>query len=126
LCPAACVLYPFLKIVGVELSAGLTKIAERNLRTFNDSRQKCKAITAVCIDARAYPLPFEDCVLYLYNPFGLQVMQQFVSAVEKSVRDRARKLFVIYFSPWHRELWDRSELFCRIRESDMLVVYESR
>lgn len=118
--------YPFRRVVGVEISPALTQIAEDNIKTFRDPKQKCKEITALCIDGAAYELPRQNCVLYLYNPFGLQVMRSFVSAVEKSIWNQPRKIFVIYFTPTHRAPWDQSEVFRPIRESVTLVVYESR
>ena len=64
--------FPFKEIIGVELSAGLNTVANRNLRAFKDESQKCFRIQSIGQDALDYELPPENIVFYLYNPFDEQ------------------------------------------------------
>jgi SAM-dependent methyltransferase len=117
---------PFKGVIGIEISAALTEIAEHNIRIFGEENKRCRSIQVVCVDATAYELPLENMVLYLYNPFDAQVMRAFVSNVEKSLRDSPRKLFVAYHPPLHRILWDESDSFSVLSDTDKAVIYESR
>jgi SAM-dependent methyltransferase len=118
--------FPFIEIVGVEISAALTRIALNNIRVFRDEMQKCHKIGVVCGDATDYELPLRKTVLYLYNPFGDQSMRAFISRAENSIRDHPRKMFALYQSPSHRILWDQSEAFRVVRTTETYVIYENR
>lgn len=119
-------LMPFKEIVGVEISSALTRVAESNLRRFSSAPQKCRSIQTLCMDGGAYQPPTDNCVLYLYNPFGHAVMQRLLTTVEESIRQTPRKIFVVYLTPLQRALWDRSEMFRVVHDKGQVVVYESR
>ena len=117
--------FSFRRIIGVELSAALTRTAQRNLAIFKDPAQKCRRIEAVCSDASEYCLPNEPLVLYLNNPFDGDVMRPFVCAVERSFKECPRKVFVIYQRPLHRECWEGSGCFRLVREAERYIFFES-
>jgi SAM-dependent methyltransferase len=118
--------FPFKEIIGVELSAFLTGIAINNLRIFKDEHQKCHKLRAMCLDATSYELPPEMAVLFLYNPFGENVMRSVVSNVECSLRSCPRKVYVLYDWPLHQVVWDRSTAFQIVKTSERYRVYESK
>jgi SAM-dependent methyltransferase len=60
---------PFKKVIGVELSPGLHRIAERNIAGYRGKRIKCNDVESVCADAAAYALPLEPTIIFLFNPF---------------------------------------------------------
>jgi hypothetical protein len=117
--------FPFQEIIGVEISATLTRIAEDNIRIFKDDEQRCHSIRTVCCDGGSFELPLVDAVLYLNNPFDDKVMQPLLSRIERSLAAYPRKLLVVYQRPLHRVLWDRSPAFRLIAERDRYVAYES-
>ncbi len=117
---------PFMRIVGVEISAALTEVALNNIRIFKDQMQKCSKIQAVCEDGAGYELPRQKTILYLNNPFDDQVMGPVVSSVEKSLLSNPRKLYVVYQRPLHRILWDQSKMFRVTKSAERHVIYESR
>jgi SAM-dependent methyltransferase len=100
--------FPFERIVGIEFSRPLHDIAEANCPKYRSATQKCKAIELLCMDATEYDLPAKPEILYLYNPFGEEIMKRFVAKIERSLRDAPRMLFVIYFWPVLHELFDKS------------------
>jgi hypothetical protein len=53
-------------------------------------------------------------------------MQRFLANVEEAIREKPRKIFVVYLTPLQRVLWDRSEMFRVVRDKGQVVVYESR
>jgi SAM-dependent methyltransferase len=117
--------FPFKEIVGVEISAALTIIAERNIRLFRDDSQQCFAIRPTCVDGGSFELPLVDAVLYFNNPFDEQVMRPLLSRIEQSLSAHSRKFLVAYQRPLHRKLWDRSDAFRLRCERERYVIYES-
>ena len=69
---------PFKRIIGVELSVSLTKVAAENIRIYRDEMQRCREIEVLCQDASNYELPKDKIVLHLYNPFGSEIMRAVV------------------------------------------------
>ncbi len=87
--------FPFERIVGVEFSPELHEIAVRNLQTYSNPAQRCRAIEVVCADATDYELPELPIVLYFYNPFLAPVMDRVMANVGASLAARPRDVFVV-------------------------------
>ncbi len=118
--------FPFLEIVGVEISAVLTRVSLSNICIFENSLQKCREIKALCQDALEYHFPRENFVLYLYNPFDDSTLRPLVLRICESIRQFPRKVFVIYYMPAYRMLWDEAKAFQEIRSTKQYVIYESK
>ena len=66
--------FAFRKIVGVEYSEQLNQVARENVSRFPAGEMQCREIAIVCHDAASFPLPERPPILFLYSPFGKQVM----------------------------------------------------
>jgi SAM-dependent methyltransferase len=100
--------FPFKAVVGVELSPALVNVALENaavFRTRHPARQPARFENA---DAAVYPLPAGDLVVFLYNPFGGEVMDRVVANMETALADEPRSLFVVYYNPVCGERFDAS------------------
>jgi len=91
--------FPFKRIVGVEYSEELHRIAEENIRRFNWGKCKCEDIELKCIDAIDYPIPHDCIICYFCNPFGATVMTQILSNIQKSLFINPREIFIVYYNP---------------------------
>jgi len=91
--------YPFRKIVGVELMAGLHQIAQENLSTYKSDSQQCFAVEAICGDAADFPLPDEPLVLYLFNPLPESGLKRVMASLQKSLNAHPRPVYVVYHHP---------------------------
>ena len=118
--------FPFLHILGVEVSAGLAQAACRNIARCKDQLQKCRSVQVICQDARSYELPKTGLVVFFYNPFDRLIMHAVLAKLEESVRSSPRKVYVLYHRALHRDLWDGSDIFDVIRSTAKYVIYESR
>jgi SAM-dependent methyltransferase len=98
--------FPFMKIIGIELSPHLCAIAKANRQSYRSATQKCTAIEFVCIDAAHYDIPPQPAVLFLYNPFHGDVMKQLADKLRKSLQDLPRTAFVVYFNPQPHSVWE--------------------
>ena len=96
--------YPFRRIIGVELLPELAAIAQENLRCYRNPSQQCFAIELHCKDARDFQFPPQPTVLYLFNPFPPDVLDEVLTKVETSLREHPRKLIVLYHNPVLKEI----------------------
>ncbi len=98
--------YPFEKIVGIEVAPLICDISRNNIDNYNNVLQKCFNIELICSDASVFPIPKENLVLYLYNPFDDYVLRKLLSNVEKSLSNTSHKLFIVYVNPIHAKLME--------------------
>lgn len=100
--------YPFRNIVGVEFARELVAVARRNITSYRNPGQKCRALSVVEGDAAAYPFPDAPLVVYFYNPFSKDVFDQVLANLTASLRTRPRQCFVVYGSSSHYAIdWAR-------------------
>ena len=91
-------LYPFRKVIGVEISEKLNQIARENLRK-NVHRLVCKDIQLVTSDVAQYEIPDDVTVVYFYNPFEGEIFTDTIDKICASLAKNPRELRVIYANP---------------------------
>jgi SAM-dependent methyltransferase len=91
--------YQFDRVIGVELSEPLIRIATANVGLYARKHPGLRPIELVQTDAAKYELPHTPCVLFLYDPFQASLMEQIGSRVRASFLASPRKLFIIYYFP---------------------------
>jgi SAM-dependent methyltransferase len=96
---------PFREVIGVEFSAKLHRIAERNIASYRATKPILSKPRAVEADATKFDLPNGPLVLYFYNPFGAPILQQVLRRAEV----HPAPIFAVYNHPVWRKLFDRSE-----------------
>lgn len=88
----------FRKAIGVELSAQLCAVAEKNATRFRH-RHPAARIELVCGNAADFEVPDEANVAFLFNPFGADVVAAVVGQIDNSVRRVPRAFHVMYVYP---------------------------
>ena len=97
-------LFPFRRIIGVELSSELNQKAEENLSRCVKSKQKCRDVTVLLADARDYEFPQDPLVIFLFNPFGERIMSRVVANLTRSFREHLREVLIVYWRPTQHSL----------------------
>ena len=97
--------YPFAKIVGVEIDPELVAVARKNLEVL-----KIGNAEVVCCDAAAFDLLHEYNYFYFFDPFPAVVMRDVIGNIEQSLRQKPRKVTIIYLNPFCHDLFEASEL----------------
>jgi SAM-dependent methyltransferase len=92
--------YPFRRIIGVEISAGLNAEARANLDQCAH-RLTCKDIELWTGSAASFPVPPEASVIFFYNPFHGSVLRQVLANLRASLDAHPRRLTVVYNNPVH-------------------------
>jgi SAM-dependent methyltransferase len=107
--------FPFSKIVGVELSEALHRVAEDNVKLYKPASQKCTDFDLKCMDALEYT--YDDnkpLVLYLFDPFGREILEQVVAKLEASLREHPRTAYVVYVYPQYDDVLERSHILQKV------------
>ena len=106
--------FPFKKIIGVEFSEELHRIAEQNIRRFRGHASQCSDVQSICVDAVHYPLPDERLVCYFFDPFDGPLMAEMLKAIQQSISRAPRDIFVVYYNPRCGRLFDQAAGFSRV------------
>jgi len=109
---------PFRKVVGVEHSAGLHEAATANLRTLRCSAQERERVELIHGDAGSYKFPAGNIVLFLFNPFGPEVMGRVLKNLERAMQEEERHVVAVLLWP------ELSEMVANVR--GMQLVHHSR
>jgi SAM-dependent methyltransferase len=96
--------YRFRKVIGVEFSHALHEDAVANIERYKYSGQRCADIESVYADASEYEFPNDNLVLYLFNPFGPEVMGKMLANLTKSLERHPRHVVVVMLWPEHSGL----------------------
>lgn len=107
--------FPFAKIVGIELSDNLQRIAEENVKRYKPASQQCAAFDLKCMDALDYSYGDEPFVLFLFDPFGREILQNIITNLEASLTERPREAYVVYVYPQYDDLLQKSSVLHRVR-----------
>jgi predicted RNA methylase len=82
--------FPFRRLIGVEFARELVEIARSNLR-----RTGCNA-EIVHADSAEYEFPWDNLILYLYYPFGPEVLHSVLKSVHKI--SATREVYLLYLN----------------------------
>jgi SAM-dependent methyltransferase len=121
---------PFRRVVGVEYSPTLNRIAEQNLRGVRTADRRSGPVESVCMDAVSFPIPEEPVVLYFFSPFGRQVMEIVRDNVVRSYEGNPRNMVIMYHEPMLSDLWDAVGFLRRHARSNVkgrkYAIYKTR
>jgi predicted RNA methylase len=94
----AAILYPFDRVVGVELSEELTRIARANLDR-NRRRLAAREVEVIASDVLDYQVPDDVTVAFFYNPFLGPIFEHVIRQLLASVDRAPRRVRIIYRNP---------------------------
>lgn len=117
--------YPFRRIVGVEIVPELHRVAMDNIRRYRSDSQKCFAVQSVCGDARDFQFPPAPTVLFLFNPLPEAGLRTVVAALEKSLREQPRQVFVVYHNPVLEDVLSEGGMLTKISGNLQVATFRS-
>jgi len=92
--------YGFKKIIGVEFTQELYRIASENMVIWNRNAQKPSTMENICMDAIDFPIPNVPLVIFFYSPFKGTVMEHVVNNVLTSYTMNPREIVLIFYGPY--------------------------
>jgi predicted RNA methylase len=96
----------FKHVVGVEYVPELAEVARTNLRKTGK-----RNASVISTDAADFQFADNDLVVYLFNPFGREIMLEVTTNLRKSA---AKRLYVVYTNPQSGQIFDSSDFLRRV------------
>ncbi|QEE27303.1 class I SAM-dependent methyltransferase [Terriglobus albidus] len=116
--------YSFRTAIGIELRKELSDLAKLNLH--NDDRARLCSATCMNVNAMDFQFPEEKLVLYLFNPFGEEVMRTFLENLDRSLESSFRDVWVIMDFPVYASIADSMPYLSFVTEGYDYRIYRSK
>lgn len=100
----------FEKLIGFDFDATLIAAAQVNGQAFGDA-----PIVFAHRDATEFDLPAGRCFIFMFNPFGAEVMRLFLARNAQAIRDKGS--VIAYANDAQREVLERFGFECFYRDS---------
>jgi len=91
--------YHFRKIQGVELAVELHLQAQRNISRYRHKGRRCMDIESINADVSEYRFPNGKLALYLFNPFGPEVLAKVLANLGASIAQQPRHVIMTILNP---------------------------
>jgi predicted RNA methylase len=96
---------PFKRLIGVELSLDLCRIAHENMNRFyvREGKQTPEWLI-VNADAKDFRIPESANIFYMYNPFDASILGRVIDRIVESIVTAPRTCTLVYANPQHEWL----------------------
>jgi len=92
--------YPFRRIQGVEFAVELYKQGLENIARYRPGKSRSgRPLESLNLDAIDYEFPHENLIVYIFNPFGPDVLQKVLSNLDASIEQYPRDVFLMAVYP---------------------------
>ncbi len=104
--------YPFRRVTGVELSPMLHQVAEKNIEEMH-RHQKVNSgpVYSTLRDATEYEMPERPHVIYLFNPFGPDILEGVLDRLSRHLSEVDQPSYLLYNNPIHHQVIENHGLF---------------
>jgi predicted RNA methylase len=96
----------FKRVIGVEFGRNLYEVALANLEKFQQRNAGRSPIEMVFGDAAEFVFPVNSLVLYLYHPFGPEVIGKVLDHLRASLSECSRSCWIVYVNPVHHRVFE--------------------
>jgi SAM-dependent methyltransferase len=117
--------YPFQKVLGVEYSMEIQRLALENIRSFRHPKQRCMKIESIAANAAEYQFPDGNLVLFLFNPFGPEIMRRMLANLGRSLAEKPRHAVIVMLWPEHAQTVAEMPGIRPYRQSRRYHIYET-
>jgi hypothetical protein len=118
--------YTFQRIVGVEFMPELHRVAQKNIASYSNDRQRCTQIEAVCMDAREFQFPEAPLVVYLFNPFSEPTFARVLENLRQSIEQSQRDVYIAYRFTEFDLLLEQADWLEKVAGAEQWAVYRNR
>ena len=96
--------FEFKNITGIDFAKALCVSAGQNIQK-TKLRYPSATFTIVCDDVVNYKIKKEQNVFFFFNPFDEVVMLEVVKNILASLKEKSRKVYIMYVNPVHKEIF---------------------
>ena len=90
--------FPFRSVIGIEYAASLVQIANANVPSYRGNPPLLSAIESICADATTASYPEVPLIIYLFNPFEIEIFEKVFARIVESYQAAPRPILLIYVS----------------------------
>jgi SAM-dependent methyltransferase len=108
-------LYPFRRVIGVDISDELCRIAEANVRRCQH-KLLCQDVSIVACDATTFSIPTDMTVAFFFNPFTGMILDRVLENIRQSVIAFPRRIQVVC-----NDFSEQSAFACQMRNCPWLT-----
>jgi SAM-dependent methyltransferase len=105
---------PFRKVIGVEVSEELARIAQRNVARWSRVAKPKSKIRVVHEDAAKFRWPRTPLLVYLYNPFACSLVAQMAERLAAVAASGSGLVDLLYVNPTCTDTLTAQGLFVRL------------
>jgi SAM-dependent methyltransferase len=105
---------PFRKVIGVEVSEELSRIAHGNVARWSRVAKPKAKIRVVCEDAAKFRWPRTPVLVYLYNPFACSLVAQMAENLAAAAATGSGLVDLLYVNPTCTDTLTSQGLFVRL------------
>ncbi|RAI38613.1 hypothetical protein [Rhodoplanes roseus] len=105
---------PFRRCIGVEFSDSLHAEACENIALYPKELLACRDLEVRHLNAAHFVLPPGDLVLFFYNPFTAEVLDEVADQIEAAARTDRRAIRIVYVNPRKTALFFGRPVFRRL------------
>jgi hypothetical protein len=117
--------HPFREVQGIEFALELHRQAEANIERYRSRKRRCSRVRSLAMNIADYAFPEENLVIYLFNSFGQDVMEQMLKRLQKSLRDHPRDVIIVMLFPDFSYLVDACGCFILHKQRRRYRIYRS-
>ncbi len=96
--------YGFRIITGIDFAKALCLMAEKNIQNTKSLFSSTK-FDIICDDVVNYKIQKDQTVFFFFNPFDEVVMLAVVKNILSSLKEKERKIYIMYANPVHKEIF---------------------
>ena len=97
--------YGFKNIIGIDFAKALCNAAEENIKN-TQSLYPLVKFNIVWDDVVNYKIENSTDVFFFFNPFDEVVMLQVVKNILTSLKEKLRRIYIMYVNPVHKEIFE--------------------
>jgi SAM-dependent methyltransferase len=121
--------FPFKRIIGLEFSPELHRIARENVDRYPSETQKCVNIESLNIDFVDFVFPGGPAVLFFFDPCRLPILEKVLARTRQSLIADPRPITIVYVAPRDEveRLFDTADFLKKVSSNTDLnfIVYSS-
>ncbi len=117
--------FPFYSVEGVEFAVELHTKALENIARCRHVRRKCDRIRSINIDAVDYNFPLRNLVIYLFNPFGPEVLRKVLDNLSANLKEHPRHLILALTTPDSADVIEGLSWLSCYRKTPHYHIYQS-
>jgi predicted RNA methylase len=97
--------YGFSDITGIDFAKAICNVAEQNIKKVKSLYPTVK-FNIICDDVVNYKVENNTNFFFFFNPFDEVVMLKVVKNILSSLKEKSRKIYIIYVNPVHKEIFE--------------------